>query len=68
MTAQLDPWELEAPDEHVLSKDCWCGPEVFEVPPAIPAEGIDALPILNLDEFELGAACNLGDTECEACQ
>ncbi len=54
--------------EHELSKDCWCGPEVIEVPPAIPAEGIDALPILDMDEFELGTACNVDGTECEACQ
>lgn len=43
-------------------------PEVFEVPSAIPAEGMAALPILDLNEFELGAACDLNDTECEACQ
>lgn len=53
MTAQLDPWELTAPDEHVLSKDCWCEPEVITVAG---------------DDFELGTACNIGDTECEACQ
>lgn len=52
MTAQLDPWEIFTED----------------VPPAIPAEGISALPILDLDDFDLGASCNLGDTECEACQ
>jgi hypothetical protein len=52
VTTQLDLWE-------VFSED---------VPPAIPAEDVSALPILDLEEFELGAACNLGDTECEACQ
>ena len=41
MTAQLDPWELEAPAE-VEVEDVWDAP--------------------------LGAACDLGDTECEACQ
>lgn len=53
MTTQLDPWELHAPDEHVLSKDCWCDPVV------IPVTG---------DDFELGSACSLDGDECEACQ
>lgn len=52
MTAQLDPWELRAPDEHVLNKDCWCEPEVIPVG----------------DDFELGTACSITDTDCEACQ
>lgn len=43
MTAQLDPWELNAPDEV----------EVFDT---------------DAETWDLGAACDLGDTECEACQ
>jgi len=55
MTEMLDPYELTAPDQ-------------VEVPPRIPEGGLSELPVLDLGEFELGAACNLGDTDCEACQ
>lgn len=53
MTAQLDPWEVFV-DTEVLAST------IQEAP--IP--GLKSM----IDDFDLGAACNLGDTECEACQ
>lgn len=55
MTQQLDPYELVAPDQHILSADCPCGPTVIKVD----------------DDWDLptdGAACSIEDTDCEACQ
>lgn len=53
MTQQLDPWEVFV-DTEVLAKTIQESPDT----------GLKAL----AQDFELGAACNLGDTECEACQ
>ena len=56
MTAQLDPWELFAEDD---------GPKHNHLASGVYANCPACDTVL---DFDLGTACNIDDTDCEACQ